>query len=95
MIGPILAVPAPQPVIDALHSVQVTTSAGQADGFQLTFAVSNKSLINLVLLPSGYFDPGTRVILIVILAGLPSRAHGRHHHPPGRGARATPRDRRR
>ena len=70
-IGPVLALPAPQPVMDALLSAQVTTSAGQADGFQLTFAVSNKSLINLVLLPSGYFDPGTRVILMVILAGLP------------------------
>jgi hypothetical protein len=70
-IGPVLPVPAPQPVVDALLSAQVTTSAGQADGFQLTFAVSNKSLINLVLLPSGFFDPGTRVILMVILAGLP------------------------
>lgn len=71
LIGPVLPVPAPQPVTDALASAQVTTTAGQADGFQLTFAVSSKSLINLVLLPSGYFDPGTRVILLIILAGLP------------------------
>ena len=72
MIGPVLAVPAPQPVMDALTSAQVTTSAGQADGFQLTFALSDKSLLNQVLLPVGYFDPGIRVILLVVLGGLPT-----------------------
>jgi hypothetical protein len=72
MIGPVLAAPAPQPVMDALTSAQVTTSAGQADGFQLTFALSNKSLLNQVLLPVGYFDPGIRVILLVVLGGLPT-----------------------
>jgi hypothetical protein len=70
-VGPVIPAPAAAPVMDALTSVQVTTTAGQADGFQLTFAVSTKSLINLVLLPSGYFDPGTRVILLVVLAGWP------------------------
>jgi hypothetical protein len=71
LIGPVLAVPAPQPVIDALTSAQVTTTAGQADGFQLSFALSDKSLLSRVLLPAGYFDPGIRVILLVILGGLP------------------------
>ena len=69
MIGPVLPVPAPQPVIDALQSVEVTISAGQADGFQLSFALSDRSLLNRVLLPTGYFDPGLRVIVLVILAG--------------------------
>ena len=72
LIGPVLAAPAPQPVMDALTSAQVTTTAGQADGFQLTFALSDKSLLNQVLLPVGYFDPGIRVILLVILGGLPT-----------------------
>ncbi len=72
LIGPLLAAPAPQPVMDALTSAQVTTTAGQADGFQLTFALSDKSMLNRVLLPVGYFDPGTRVILLVILGGLPT-----------------------
>ena len=72
LIGPVLPVPAPQPVTDALTSAQVTTTAGQADGFQLTFALSDKSMLNRVLLPVGYFDPGIRVILLVVLGGLPT-----------------------
>jgi len=72
LIGPVLAVPAPQPVMDALTGAQVTTTAGRADGFQLTFALSDKSLLTQVLLPVGYFDPGIRVILLVILGGLPT-----------------------
>ena len=57
--------------MDALTSAQVTTTAGQADGFQLTFALSEKSALNQVLLPAGYFDPGIRVIVMVILGGCP------------------------
>ena len=72
LMGPVLAAPAPQPVVDALTSAQVTTTAGQADGFQLTFALSDRSLLNQVLLPAGYFDPGIRVIILVILGGLPT-----------------------
>lgn len=72
LIGPLLPLPAPQPVMDALTSAQVTTTAGQADGFQLTFALSDKSMLNRVLLPVGYFDPGIRVILLVVLGGLPT-----------------------
>lgn len=72
LIGPVLPVPAPQPVVDALTGAQVTTTAGQADGFQLTFALSDRSLLSQVLLPAGYFDPGIRVIILVILGGLPT-----------------------
>lgn len=72
LIGPVLPAPAPPPVMDALTTAQVTITAGQADGFQLTFALSDKSLLNQVLLPAGYFDPGIRVILLVILGGLPT-----------------------
>jgi hypothetical protein len=67
-----VAVPAPQAVIDALQSAQVTTTAGQASGFQLTFALSKKSLLSQVLLPAGYFDPKIRVILIITMNGLPT-----------------------
>lgn len=72
MMGPTIAVPVPQEVTDALTGVQVTTSAAQASGFQLTFAVSKDSLINRVLLPSGFFDPKIRVILTVVLNGTPT-----------------------
>jgi hypothetical protein len=67
-----VAVPAPQAVVDALLSAQVTTTAGQASGFQLTFALSKKSLLSQTLLPAGYFDPKIRVILIVTMNSLPT-----------------------
>jgi hypothetical protein len=72
LIGPTLPAPVPQVVIDSLTSVQVTTTAGQASGFQLSFAVSKGSLIERVLLPSGYFDPKTRVIIVAVPNGVPS-----------------------
>lgn len=72
LMGPMLPVPVPQQVSDALQSVQVTTTAGQASGFQLTFAVSSRSLITTALLPAGFFDPKTRVVLVAVVAGTPS-----------------------
>ncbi len=72
LIGPRIPLPAPQPVVDALTSVQVTTSAGQASGFQLTFALSKASPLNCVMLPAGYFDPKIRVIVVVTAGGLPT-----------------------
>lgn len=72
LMGPRLAVPVPQPVTDALLSAQVTVAAGQRSGFQLGFDLAKRGLINTVLLPSGFFDPKTRVILVVTLAGTPS-----------------------
>jgi hypothetical protein len=71
LMGPVVAVPVPRPVIDALTAVQVTTTAGQASGFQLSFSTSKTSPLNRVLLPSGFFDPGRRVILVVVVKGAP------------------------
>jgi hypothetical protein len=72
MIGPAEPVPAPRPVMEALTSAQVTVSSGQRSGFQLTFALSKPSLLNSVLLPQGYFDPTTRVILVATVSGIPT-----------------------
>ncbi|KGI67128.1 hypothetical protein MJO55_06085 [Mycolicibacterium rufum] len=72
MIGPVLAVPVPAALIDALQSVQVTTSAGQRSGFQLSFAVSKQSMISTTLLPSGLLDPPARVIISAVLGGFPT-----------------------
>lgn len=72
MMGPTIAVPVPRPLADALTSAQVTTSAGQPGGFQLTFAASKDSVINRTLLPTGLFDPKTRVILTVVVNGWPT-----------------------
>ncbi len=71
LIGPAVPVPAPLPVIEALKSVQVT-SARDRSGFQLRFSVGKRSLLQLVLLPAGYFDPiVTRVVIMVTLSGVP------------------------
>jgi hypothetical protein len=72
LIGPAVPIPAPQSVIDAVTSVQVTTGKDRA-GFQITFAVSKESPLLKVMLPAGYFDPiSTRVIVIVTLNGFPN-----------------------
>jgi len=71
LMGPKVPIPAPQPVIDALTDAQVTTSARGASGFQLTFALSKKSVINTLMLPAGAFDPGIRVILVATVNSLP------------------------
>lgn len=72
LIGPSVPLPAPLPVMEALKSVQVNTS-GDRTGFQLTFTMGKTSLLQLALLPSGYFDPIiTRVIIVVTLNGIPN-----------------------
>jgi hypothetical protein len=72
MMGSQIATPVPQEITDSLMNASVTTTLGQASGFQLTFAVSKKSIITNVLLPAGFFDPGIRVILVVIANGFPN-----------------------
>jgi hypothetical protein len=72
LIGPVVPVPAPQFVVDALSSIQVTSSKDRS-GFQLTFTVGKTSPLLLALLPAGFLDPiTTRIILIVTLNGLPN-----------------------
>jgi hypothetical protein len=69
MIGPVVAVPVSPEIIQAFQSVQVTTSSGQRSGFQITLAVSRQSTLMTTLVPSGYFDPGVRVIVVVTVNG--------------------------
>jgi hypothetical protein len=69
MFGLMVAQPVGPEVIQALQSVQVTTSSGQRSGFQVTFAVSPRSTLMTSLIPSGYFDPGIRAIIVVTLNG--------------------------
>ncbi len=71
LIGPGIPAPPPQAVTDSLLSAQVTSGADRS-AFQLTFAVSKSSPLITVMLPAGYFDPiTTRVILAVIVGGVP------------------------
>jgi hypothetical protein len=70
MIGPAVPVPVTQEVLDALVSVQVTTSSSDASGFQLQFTINNRSpLQTLFLLTGGSPIPLMRVIIVVTING--------------------------
>lgn len=69
MIGPVVPVPVPRPVIEALTNVEVKTAASEASGFQLTFTFSSKSPLNTLLLLLGQVGPFIRVIIMVTVNG--------------------------
>jgi hypothetical protein len=72
LIGPVEAVPAPKPVMDALTSVEVSISATGTSGFQLNFTLANSSpLQTLFLLAGSGSIPIIRVILVATFGGLP------------------------
>jgi len=68
MMGPFSASPAPQPVIDALTEVQVSSTVGSQGGFQLKFTVGKNSLVQQMI-AGGSFDPRQRVIIAVTVNG--------------------------
>ena len=75
-IGPVIPIPAPRIVLDALDSVEVTTAAGAVSGFQLTFQFHSKSELNTIFLiaagtNTSLATPPLRVLLIVTLNGTP------------------------
>ena len=69
MIGPIVPVPVPKPIIDALTDISVTTAAGQPSGFELNFAFNSNILLNELLLLLGQVGPYIRVIIVVSVNG--------------------------
>ena len=72
LAGPVVALPVPKPVIDALTAVEVTESATGRSGFQLTFTLANDSILQtLLLLSGGASIPILRVILLATFGGLP------------------------
>lgn len=71
LMGPTIPVPVPPPVVEALTAAQVTVTAGQRGGFQLSFSASKEGLIQRALLPAGFFDPKIRVILMATVNGIP------------------------
>jgi hypothetical protein len=73
MMGPLVPLPVPQAVLDALTSVTVTTDDSGKSGFQLSFTLSNRSpLHTLFLLTGGSPVPILRVIIVVTLNGTPN-----------------------
>lgn len=76
MIGPIVPLPAPRIVLDALEEVSVTTAAGATSGFQMNFSFNNRSELNTIFLIAGSQNvspvtPALRIILIITLKGMP------------------------
>lgn len=76
LVGPVVPVPVPRVVLDALEGVTVTSAAGSASGFQLSFQFSSKSPLNTIFLlaagqSTGIGMPPLRVILIVTIKGQP------------------------
>lgn len=77
LMGPVVPIPAPRVVIDALDSVSVTSAAGSSSGFQMSFTFNSKSELNTIfLLAAGQNTslgtPPLRVMLIVTLNGTPN-----------------------
>lgn len=75
LVGPVVPVPVPQVVLDALQSVQINVYAepGRQSGFQLEFTLSNKSPLHAIfLLAGGAIVPFIRVVLIATINGIPN-----------------------
>ncbi len=72
MIGPAVPIPAPKEVLDALTSVEVTTSTAGPSVFQLKFTLSTRSpLHTLFLVSGGAAIPLVRVVVVVTMGGAP------------------------
>jgi hypothetical protein len=75
-IGPVIPIPAPRVVLDALDSVEVRTSDSTASGFSLTFQFNSKSALNTIFLiaagtNTSMATPPLRVLLVITLNGTP------------------------
>jgi hypothetical protein len=71
-IGPLVPVPAPKVVMDALTELSVTVNDVGRSGFQLSFTLSNNSpLHTLFLLTGGSPIQILRVVIVVIVSGTP------------------------
>jgi hypothetical protein len=72
LVGPMEPLPAPKPLVDALVSVEVMESATGRSGFQLTFTLSDKGILETFFLLAGSSPlPVLRVVLLVTFPGIP------------------------
>jgi len=72
MVGPVVPLPVPKEVLDALTEVQVTTAAGTPSGFSLSFTLNNRSPLHTLFLIAGAQTPLLRVIIVVTINGSPN-----------------------
>ncbi len=71
-MGPVIPVPVPQLVVDALTEVSVTNAVGSASGFELKFGLSNDdSVLTHLMLLLAQVGPVLRTIVIVVVKGMP------------------------
>jgi hypothetical protein len=75
MVGPVVPVPVPKVIMEALTGVTVksaTEGPGKLDsGFDLTFALSNRSPLHAFFLLTAGETPLLRVIIVVTIGGMP------------------------
>ena len=71
LAGPVLPFPVPQPVLEALTEVEVTSATGTAGGFQLRFTIQNKSVLQQTFLVAATRTPLMRVILVATINLIP------------------------
>jgi hypothetical protein len=71
LAGPVIPFPVPQPVLEALTEVQVTSATGTAGGFQLQFTIQNKSPLQQAFLVAATQTPLMRVILVATINFIP------------------------
>ena len=58
-------------MLEALTGVEVTSTAGETSGFQLTFAIDNKSVLQSAFLVAATRTPLMRVIVVVTIDSMP------------------------
>lgn len=71
LVGPTIPLPASFEVVDAIRSIDIRTSDGGRDGFQITFAIGRDTPLGSNLLTFGTFEPLTRVIVMVVHEARP------------------------
>jgi hypothetical protein len=71
LVGPIVPVPVPQVVLDALTAVEVRSHTDEPSGFQLTFVLGNKSPLQTIFLVAAGQTPMLRVIIVATINGTP------------------------
>jgi len=73
LVGPVVPLPAPKPIVDAMTSVTVTTSATGSSGFQISFKLADQSVLQtLFLLAPVSPVMQIRVILVVTMNFIPT-----------------------
>lgn len=71
LAGPAVPLPVPKPVMDALQSIEVTSSAGSRSGFQIRFSVDNHSPLHTLLVLAGGSVPWLRVLIVITINSMP------------------------